>query len=359
MSELNIQRNVDLSSLNTLAAPSSAAYFSECEKPEQLTLIVDWAAQNSLPIVVLGGGSNMLFPETVDGLVVHVNIRGKQQLDCQQNDIDSSSSASAPSVIVSAGAGENWHDFVQWTLGQGFCGLENLSLIPGSVGAAPVQNIGAYGVEVAQIIHSVVCFDCTIKKIVKFTAKQCDFGYRDSLFKRAGNERYIICNVQFRLNTQSKLNIGYPALSQYFERLGRATGSLTAGDVAEAVIDIRLSKLPNPDVLPNAGSFFKNPIVEDEEFSTLQSQFPEIPSFAYGVGKKKIPAAWLIDSLGWKGKSLAEVAVHSEHALVIVNPNKKPLSHVLKLASEIQSQVASRFGIELEIEPQQPRPIVL
>ncbi len=341
MSPLEIASDVDLTDKNTFSLTSSAKYFASCTNVDQLKYLLEWARTNACAACVFSGGSNILLDKYIDALVIRMDVQGKT--------ITNTNSTYADLCI---GAGENWHALVEWTLAKKFYGLENLSLIPGSVGAAPVQNIGAYGVEVGDLIHKVTALDITTGQLVDFSASDCAFEYRDSLFKRDIGNRYIICEVNFRLATSAVPKVHYPALREYLLKQNIDLDAVTPEQVSDAVVAIRSSKLPDPAELPNVGSFFKNPIIANGEFLKLKKKYADLPAFNVDDEQKKIPAAWLIDKLGWKGRSLNGVGVHKNHALVLINPNKKSLDSVMALAERIQKDVATHFSIALEIEPQ-------
>lgn len=338
--------DVDLSHLNTLAIPSRARFYFKCLSKNDLQLAIFWAQQHSHPLFILGGGSNVLLDEYIDGLVVQPAMNGKTIV--QKNNRQH----------VLAMAGENWHDFVQWCVEQQWFGLENLALIPGLVGAAPIQNIGAYGVEVAEWIHAVHCIDIRDGSEKVFSQEACAFSYRDSVFKQAMGKFYVVVAVEFALSKVFEPRLTYPALNNYFtNQVAKNSASCTAQSVLDAVVAIRREKLPLPENLPNAGSFFKNPVLDVPAFMKIQAQYPQIVSFDTTEGKKKIAAAWLIDQAGWKERALDGVHVHHRQALVLVNPKRKTLGAVMALAKAIQLDVESRFGIRLEIEPQRLRPL--
>ena len=340
------KKNHSLRALNTLAVTSTADYFLAITDSNELEHALTWAKQNRQPVSILGGGSNVLLDERISGLVLQPKIAGMQLVNEDGN-----------FAVVKVGAGENWHNFVCWSLDQGYFGLENLALIPGSVGAAPIQNIGAYGVEVASSIERVHVYDPIKAESYEMTNKDCAFAYRDSLFKNTSHRHLIITYVYFRLRKTPNINLSYPALKAFLTENQSANPS--AVDVAEAVCTIRKTKLPDPMKVPNVGSFFKNPVVSKSTFEALQKHNPSMPFFEFSETQVKLAAAWLIDQSGWKGKQLAGVSVHSTQALVIVNPKKQSLRTVLVFAGQIQTDVNNKFGIELEIEPQKLSPSLI
>lgn len=327
-----------LQKINTLAVPCVAEFYVSVTNNQELKEALKFAAERNLPLLALGGGSNIVLHENFPGLVIHLKLRGVEILD-----------ETATQVDIRFAAGENWHESVEYCLDHGFYGLENLSLIPGSVGAAPIQNIGAYGVEVKDLIVELSTLEINSGIEVLFASESCEFAYRDSVFKQKLKDQFIITSVTFRLLKQPKINLSYPALRDYFaaEDLQRVTPE----DVSQAVINIRQSKLPDPQKIPNVGSFFKNPVIGINQYDHLIKQYPAMPSYAADNNQHKLPAAWLIDQSGWKGKELNGVAVHNQQALVLTNPNNLSGNTVLELANAIQQSVMEKFGIELEIEP--------
>jgi UDP-N-acetylmuramate dehydrogenase len=291
------------------------------------------------PVLVLGGGSNLLFATDPPGAAVSLTAQRIAIVD-----------DAGDSVIVRADAGVGWHDFVLWTLGHGLCGLENLALIPGTVGAAPIQNIGAYGVEVRDCIHAVDAFDRRTGSFVRFDAANCAFAYRDSLFKR-DPEHYIVTSVEFALSRTPALKLDYAGIGEELQAMGME-GTPRAAQVAEAVIRIRRRKLPDPAVLGNAGSFFKNPIVAAAKAADLQSAYPAMPAFrGSSDDTRKLSAAWLIDQCGWKGHRDGDAGVAPQHALVLVNHGNASGAQLLALARRIAGSVQERFGVAIEPEP--------
>jgi len=331
------QRNVDLTGLNTLALPSRAACYVEITAPPQL-----FAGElKQAPRFVLGDGSNLVLTGDFDGLVVHMAIAGRQLL-----------SEDTDAWYVRAGAGENWHDFVQWTLGQGWPGLENLSLIPGRVGAAPIQNIGAYGLEVGECVHSLNAWDFEKRCFLTVDRKDCRFGYRDSLFKQEGwhlSGRMAIASVLFRLPKRWRPNTRYADVTQ--ELAAREITSPTPQDIASAIIDIRQRKIPDPAVTPNAGSFFHNPVVDRSIAEKLGSDYPSLPHYPQPDGQVKLAAGWLIEQAGWKGKSLGPVGMFEKQALVLVNHGGATGADVLRTMAAVRAAVHKKFGVALTPEP--------
>jgi len=327
-----------LQSLNTFGIAASAqAYLRVTETEQLLGVFADpiWAAS---PRLVLGGGSNLLLTRDYPGLVLHIALRGREVVGGDD-----------AFHYVRAAAGENWHEFVQWTLAQGMGGLENLSLIPGTVGAAPIQNIGAYGLETKDVFHSLTAFDPASGATREMTAAECRFAYRDSVFKQDDGRQLIILDVTFALPKQWRPNLRYAELAQAVAEQGLAAP--TAQQVADTVIAIRRRKLPDPAVIGNAGSFFKNPVVSGAQCAALLERFPALVHHAQPDGTEKLAAGWLIDQCGWKGKSLGAAGVYPKQALVLVNHGGATGAEVVALAEAIQADVEARYGVLLEPEP--------
>lgn len=334
---LSIQADVSLKPYNTFAVDVTARFFVSVQSLEQLQAALAWADQQKVAVFLLGGGSNLLLTTDLDALVIHVQLHGIQVL-----------SEDADFVQVEVQAGENWHGFVLWSLAQGLSGLENLSLIPGNVGAAPVQNIGAYGVELKDHLDSVLVLDRQSGQTQRLSNAQCQFAYRDSVFKRETGRR-VILSVVFKLPKQPVLQLDYGHLRSYL--LEQHVLQPTALDVSRAVCEIRAEKLPDPKQLANAGSFFKNPVVSAEHAAQLRENHPNIVSFAQADGQVKLAAGWLIDQAGWKGVRHGDAGVHAKQALVLVNYGSASGQQLLELAAQIQADIHQRFAVELEIEP--------
>ncbi len=335
---MNIQSDVSLQLLHTLRLKSQARALCTVSGTAELRTALAWARAEGLPPAVLGEGSNVVLPEYWETLVILQRIPGIEVL-----------SQDGKSVRLRVGAGENWHAFVAWALGQGYFGLENLALIPGTVGAAPIQNIGAYGVEVASFVESVHGLVTVDAAEVTLSTADCQFGYRNSVFKGALRDEVIITAVDLRLSKQPSSQTGYPSLQAHLESAG--IDSATPEQVFNAVMDIRRSKLPDPAVQPNAGSFFKNPVLDTAGANALRERFPDIPCYEQSDGSVKVAAAWLIDQCGWRGHRVRGVGVHSEHALVLVNDGGDSAQELLRLADAIAADVAAKFDIDLAIEP--------
>lgn len=334
---MQIVNNIDLTPLNTFGLPSFAKYYCEVTKESDLPELVEEAKRLSLPIFLLGGGSNIIFTQDYPGLIVHMLNKGVAIVE-ENEEV----------AFVEASAGEIWHNFVNWTLSQGLSGLENLSLIPGTVGAAPVQNIGAYGVEAKDCIDRVCCFDLTSKSFVSFTNAQMKFAYRDSIFKSEFKGRYIIVSVRFKLNKTFKPVLDYGPLRPLIVLFEK--GELSAKCVAKVVCDTRQEKLPDPKFLGNAGSFFKNPVLPLDEAEVLLRKFPE--AVHYPAGKEvKFAAGWLIEKLGLKGYQIGGAAVHNKQALVLVNKQDASIDDLLALIAHIKQEILNTYNISLEAEP--------
>lgn len=334
-----IEKEVDLSPYNSFAVSAVASHFSNVTNADGLLEALEYGEKMGLPIQILGAGSNVLFTGAYPGLVCRIANRGVE--------IDKESGR------VQAAAGENWHALVQQCLSSGLYGLENLALIPGTCGAAPIQNIGAYGVEVADFFVELQALDRHNGAIVTLDKGACDFAYRDSIFKQQARGRYIILSICLKLSSQASVKTSYRALSEALaEVVDGPIDSVSPQQVFDTVCTIRQAKLPDPAVLGNAGSFFKNPIVSQDKYEKLLSEHGEVPAYESDEGFMKIPAAWMLERAGWKGKSRGKAAVHAHHALVLVNPGDASGEDILLLAQEMSSSVLSQFGVALEPEVQ-------
>ena len=335
-----IQTNFDLSNANTLAVPSIATQYLNVEAVADLQLARSYAANNGSKILILGEGSNLVLGSQIPALVLKIELSGKQ-IEPLDNDYS----------LVELAAGENWHSAVKWCLEQGLFGIENLALIPGSVGAAPVQNIGAYGVELSEILDRLEYFDIESGELCQITAAQCQFGYRTSRFKQDLQDRAVITRIWLRLKNADKSSEGranYPVLTSYLADNGLLH---SPKNIFAAVCSIRHSRLPDPGKLPNVGSFFHNPVIPARHYEELLKSHPELPGYEQGGEQIKVPAAWLIESLGWKGKEQFGVQVSDAHALVLTNPNHRDAESILEMADAIRASVAEQFDIQLTIEP--------
>ena len=330
---MQIQTQVQLKPFNTLSLDAVASHYCKIQSIDDLTQALDFAKQQQLNILILSGGSNMLLPEQIHALVLHMDIQGIELLDADDQ-----------VQRLRVGAGQSWHDFVVWTTQQGFYGLQNLALIPGLVGASPVQNIGAYGVEVGEFIESVEVYDRENHTFSSIKAADCDFAYRHSIFKDQPG-RYIITHVIFSLLKQPELKLNYGDLKT-------AVGEeQTPENLERQVIQIRQSKLPDPKEYPNVGSFFKNPVVDLQFFDQIAQQFPNLPHYPQPNNQVKMAAGWLIDQSGWKGKQLGSVGMFHKQALVLVNYANASLKDVRATYQAVQADVQEKFGVLLEPEP--------
>ena len=333
---MDIKHNISLKSFNTFGIDVKAKQFVSVTSVEDLKTI--YASEDFPKKFILGGGSNMLLTQDIDALVVQLNLKGKQIIAQSESDI-----------LIECQAGENWHEFVLWTLDHNYGGLENLSLIPGNVGTSPIQNIGAYGVELKDTFHSCDALNLETLTVETFTNAQCHFGYRNSIFKQQAKGKYIILSVVFRLSLiHHKLHTNYGAITSELEKMNVIKPSIQ--DVSKAVIAIREDKLPNPKEIGNSGSFFKNPILSKDAFITLQKNFPEAPHYPVSDTEVKVPAGWLIEQAGFKGKRFGNYGVHKKQALVLVNYGGASGKDILRLSQLIQDTVARLFDIHIEAE---------
>lgn len=333
---LQLSQDHSLQHLNTFGVSVKANWYAEAADEAEVREALAAASQLQLPLLVLGGGSNLLLTRDVEALVLRMTGQGRRIV-----------SDDGVQVVVEAEAGEPWHPFVQWTLQQGLGGLENLSLIPGTVGAAPVQNVGAYGVETGDVLHSLLALHRPSGELREMTAADCQFAYRDSLFKREARS-WVILRVRFALSRQPQLKLDYGPVRQQLASMG--VEQPTAQDVSRAVCATRSEKLPDPALLGNAGSFFKNPLVSQQQAEALRQQYPDLVCYPAGE-QVKLAAGQLIDKAGWKGHRAGDAGVHALQALVLVNYGRASGSELLALARRIQADIRERFGVELEIEP--------
>lgn len=332
-----VTEGADLSRRNSFRVPARTQWLIEIDDASALLEVYGLGTVKRSPLLILGEGSNVLLTRDWPGVVLSIVARGIHILE-----------DGGDHALVRVEAGENWNEFVHWSLGRGFAGLENLVLIPGSVGAAPIQNIGAYGVEAREFIATVEAFDRHIGRLVRLDNAACAFAYRDSLFKREP-DRYVVCAVEFRLPRRRELHIDYAGVREELAAMRIDTPSHAA--VAEAVMRLRLRKLPNPAEIGNAGSFFKNPIVADAHAEVLQRANPTLPCWPATDGNRKLSAAWLVDAAGFKGVREGDAGVSERHALVLVNHGTTTGAHVWVLAEKIIAAVQARFGVRLEPEP--------
>jgi UDP-N-acetylmuramate dehydrogenase len=334
---MQVQENIPLQPYNTFGIDAYAQYFVRIASRDDLLRVLNLQQFRTLPRLILGGGSNVLLTKNFEGLVLRNEIPGIQKIN-EDDDY----------VYVRCGAGENWHRFVLHCISNAWAGLENLSLIPGCTGASPMQNIGAYGVEIRDHFHELTAFHLGEQANYIFKAKDCGFGYRESVFKHKYKGQFMIMDVTFRLDKRPHFNTNYGAIEQELERMGVKELSIAA--ISQAVINIRSSKLPDPREIGNAGSFFKNPSISKESFSNLKVEFPGIVAYDNPDGSVKLAAGWLIEQCGWKGFRKGDAGVHARQALVLVNYGNARGSELLALSEDIMQSVKAKFGVDLERE---------
>lgn len=332
----NLQHNVSLKTFNTFGIDSTASYFAEIHNADDLQAIFSTAVAKTKPIMVIGGGSNWLFTKNFEGLVIKMSIPG---INYQIN---------GNAVTVTAGAGVVWNDLVNFCVKNGFAGIENLALIPGTVGASPIQNIGAYGVELKDVFIRCSAYEIATGETKAFNHAACKFGYRDSVFKNELKGKYIITEVVFNLNTQAKLQTHYGAITAELEN--RHIKTPTIEDIAAVVAAIRVSKLPDPKTIGNAGSFFKNPVIEPEVFEQLNKKFPTVVHYPLASGQVKLAAGWLIEQCGFKGMVSGNTGTWKNQALVLVNHGGATGQEVYAFSEQIINSVNQKFGLQLERE---------
>lgn len=328
----------NLKNYNTLGISACARFYVSVANEQELREALQFAAQENLPLLVLGGGSNIVLSDDFPGLVLHMRIQGKTLLS--HND---------EFIWLQVAAGENWHSLVEHTLNYHYWGLENLSLIPGSVGAAPIQNIGAYGVELKDVFEELTAVDIRSGLPVTFTKDACAFGYRDSVFKNRLKDKYVITSVTFKLHKTPQPNLTYPVLAERFPH--RPINEINPQEISQMVCSIRQQKLPDPAQIPNVGSFFKNPVISRTQGERLQQMFSDLAVYPVDENHVKLAAGWLIEHAGWRGYSEKGTGVHAQQALVLTNPGGADGKAILALAKKIQESVAKKYGIELEPEP--------
>ncbi|MFF7065476.1 UDP-N-acetylmuramate dehydrogenase [Pseudomonas sp. NPDC008258] len=331
------QEQVSLKPYNTFGIDVKARYFSQARDDQQVRQALSHAHEQGLPLLVIGGGSNLLLTRDIDAWVLHMASQGRRVL-----------SDDGERVVIEAEAGEPWHPFVQWTLAQGCCGLENLSLIPGTVGAAPMQNVGAYGVEIKDVFAGLTALDRETGELRDFGLAECAFGYRDSLFKRNPG-RWLILRVRFALSRTLQAHLDYGPVRQRLAEQG--VTEPTAQAISDAICSIRREKLPDPAQLGNAGSFFKNPVVSVGLVERIRAQYPGVVAYPQADGQVKLAAGWLIEQAGWKGYREGDAGVHRLQSLVLVNHGQASGAQMHALAQRIQADILERFGVELEMEP--------
>ena len=334
---VKIENNFSLKALNTFGVDVNAKHFTEINNEDIFRRLIDLEVFKTNENLIIGGGSNMLFTKDFNGLVIKNNIKGIEVVG--END---------DNVFVQAGAGEVWHEFVLYCIKNNWAGIENLSLIPGNVGASPMQNIGAYGVEIKDVFHELEAMSLNTGEIHYFNNGACEFGYRESVFKKQFKNKYVITRVTFKLNKKPKFNVSYGAIEQEIAKMGVKELSIKA--VSDAVINIRKSKLPDPKVLGNAGSFFKNPVVSAKIFDRIKQNYPDAVGYPSASGEFKLAAGWLIEQCGWKGKVVGKCGVHHLQSLVLVNHKDATGTEIYNLSSEILKSVEEKFGVQLERE---------
>ncbi len=336
--DMQVQKNVSLKDFNTFGLDAKALYYAELRSTEQLHDFRKLKEWRDFPLLVLGGGSNLLFTEDFRGFVLRIATKG---IVVEKETADS--------VYVKGMAGEGWENFVEYCVAQNWGGIENLTLIPGNLGTSPMQNIGAYGVELKDTFYSLEAWEIETGTIHTFYKTDCRFGYRESVFKKEAKNKYIILSVCFRLTKNShQIQTGYGAVKEQLQLMGVESPEIK--DVMTAIQYIRRAKLPDPEKLGNAGSFFKNPVIEEKKYQELSRKFVAIPSWKTEEGGVKIPAAWLIERAGWKGYREGDAGVHQQQALVLVNYGKATGEEILSLSGKIQASVAELFGVQLEPE---------
>ncbi len=332
-----IRENYSLKELNTFGIDISSRYFTEVSSVSGFQSLFKDPDFLNIPQLILGGGSNILFTKNFDGIVIKNNIKGIEKLREDETHI-----------YVKAGAGEVWHEFVLYCIENSFAGVENLSLIPGSVGAGPMQNIGAYGIELKEVFFELEALHIKSGELRTFNKEACNFGYRNSVFKNEVKNQYVIVSVTFKLDKNPSFNTSYGAIETELKAMNVSTLSLKA--VSQAVCNIRRSKLPDPAIIGNAGSFFKNPEVALSQFDELKKSFPSIVGYPVKNGNIKLAAGWLIEQCGWKGKQIENYGVHKNQALVLVNYGGAEGNSIFQLSKDIRSSVKETFNVELEIE---------
>ena len=332
----NILHKYSLKNYNTFGIAAKAKYFASFSSEAELTALLKNNICKTEPLFILGGGSNILLTQDFKGIVLANNIKG---IDVISEDEESTS--------IAVGAGEVWHDFVLWSINQNLSGIENLALIPGLVGASPMQNIGAYGTEVKDVITKVSYIEIETGLQKEITTSECNFGYRNSIFKEELRGKVVITKAVYKLSKTPLNNIKYGAITEELKRLKKQP---SPASIAQAVINIRSSKLPDPKVLGNSGSFFKNPIIETSQFEEMKKEFPEMVGYTISESKTKIAAGWLIDNAGLKGYRKADAGVHKNQALVLVNYGNATGTEIINLAKEVQQKVKEKYGISIEPE---------
>ena len=334
---MQIQENISLKPYNTFAIDAKAKYFATFSSIDELEELLNYKPKTTNHKLILGGGSNILFTKDFNGLILKNELKGINLIKEDEHH-----------YYVKAAAGENWHQFVQYCISRNYAGIENLSLIPGNVGASPMQNIGAYGVEIKEVFEQLEAYHIHDKKVETFSANDCEFGYRESVFKRKYKDQFVILDVTFRLNKYAIFHTSYGAVEQELEKMKVKELSIQA--ISQAVINIRSSKLPDPKQIGNAGSFFKNPEIDNHQFQALKQRFPNIVGYPVANNKTKLAAGWLIEQCGWKGYREGDAGCHARQALVLVNYGNAKGEEIYNLSEKILQSVREKFGVVLERE---------
>ena len=335
---MKIENSASVKTYNTFGIDAQASKLAKAESKEDILELLEYSEVNKIPLFILGGGSNILFTRSINELVLLNRVRGVQVVD-----------ENSDAVWVEAMAGENWHEFVMHCIKNDWGGIENLSLIPGNVGASPMQNIGAYGVEIKDVFHCLKAINRKTGEVRAFNPKECEFGYRESIFKQKEKSKWIIYSVTFKLSKKNhEYKTGYGAIINELDAMGIAQPSIRS--ISNAVINIRQSKLPNPVELGNAGSFFKNPVVDNGLVEDIRKQYPNVVSYPAGDNNSKLAAGWLIENAGWKGFREGDAGVHAKQALVLVNYGKAKGNEIQNLADRIIADIQSKYGVMLEQE---------
>lgn len=335
---MKIENSASIKAYNTFGIDAQASKLAKAESKEDILELLEYTEVNKIPLFILGGGSNILFTKTINELVLLNRVRGIQVVD-----------ENSDAVWVEAMAGENWHEFVMHCIKNDWAGIENLSLIPGNVGASPMQNIGAYGVEIKDVFHSLKAINRKTGEVKTFNGQECEFGYRESIFKQREKSKWIIYSVTFKLSKKKhEYKTEYGAIINELDAMGITQPSIRS--ISNAVINIRQSKLPNPAELGNAGSFFKNPVVDNGLVEEIRKQYPNVVSYPAGDNNSKLAAGWLIENAGWKGFREGDAGVHAKQALVLVNYGKAKGNEIQNLADRIIADIKSKYGVHLEQE---------
>lgn len=334
---LKIFEDKELKSLNTFGIEARAKYFVSLNQPDEIQELIQFPEYKQSRSLILGGGSNMLFGGNFDGIVIRVGFKGIEIVESNED-----------FSYVKSMAGEEWDDLVAFCVEHGLSGVENLSLIPGKVGASPVQNIGAYGCEVKDVIHSLEAVNLEDGQLRIFKPEECGFGYRESVFKKELKGKYLIQSVTFKLNRRGEVKLNYGSLKEQLNKMG--IESPTVKHIREAICAVRREKLPDPEVLGNAGSFFKNPVVSLDKYTQLKNQYPDIVAFNESPERMKLAAGWLIEKAGWKGFRKGDAGVHQKQALVLVNYGGASGLDIVNLANDIRKSIFKKFEVELEQE---------